>query len=45
MFFHGFHEVLFRLVDAQVYYLEPVHFQHEAHDVFADVVDVAPHRT
>ena len=37
-------KALFGLVDTQVVDLEAVHLQHEAHDVFADVVDVAPHR-
>ena len=41
VFFDGFHEGFFGLVDAQVDDLEAVHLQHEAHDVFADVVDVA----
>ena len=43
VFFDGFHEVLFGLVDTEVVDLKAVDFQHEAHDVFADVVDVAAH--
>ena len=41
--FHGLHEDLFGLVDAEVVYGEAVHLEHEAHDVFADVVYVAAH--